>query len=281
MCLFLFYLFSLRIFVSAFGFKMPQVRALVAHGHDLPLTSLRAARKPVGPGERGLKGYYRRPSKAIEQGGGFFVPGLEDERIRLVTAAALIVAFVWNGYGAPVLYVNQIVTQMIGVFMIMLLIAQGIPKEVVQYSAGDYGAQALSPQSLACLQAPSFTTPRENKCMEAIANTIVQSVEGLHYVLVVYANDENMQSRLEVAPVSHSSCTTAPGLKVFSVDTTTGYHFFKGADQEACPVPVPVGSAATAIFSGTNDTLWVLSSVDASALEREKPFLAELMKAPV
>ena len=37
----------------------------------------------------GMKGYYRRPSRAIEKGGGFFVPGLEGERIRLLTAVAL------------------------------------------------------------------------------------------------------------------------------------------------------------------------------------------------
>jgi hypothetical protein len=43
-------------------------------------------------GERGMKGFYRRPSKAIEQGGGFFVPGLEGERVRLLTAFALLVA---------------------------------------------------------------------------------------------------------------------------------------------------------------------------------------------
>ena len=40
----------------------------------------------------GMKGFYRRPSKAIEQGGGFFIPGLEGERIRIVTALALLVA---------------------------------------------------------------------------------------------------------------------------------------------------------------------------------------------
>ena len=39
-----------------------------------------------------MKGFYRRPSKAIEQGGGFFIPGLEGERIRIVTALALLVA---------------------------------------------------------------------------------------------------------------------------------------------------------------------------------------------
>ena len=43
-------------------------------------------------GERGMKGFYRRPSKAIEQGGGFFVPGLEGERVRLLTAFALLIA---------------------------------------------------------------------------------------------------------------------------------------------------------------------------------------------
>ena len=42
-------------------------------------------------GIRGLKGYYRRPSRAIEKGGGFFVPGLEDEKIRIFSATMLLV----------------------------------------------------------------------------------------------------------------------------------------------------------------------------------------------
>ena len=38
-------------------------------------------------GSRGMKGYYRRPSRAIEKGGGFYVPGLEGEKIRIVSAS--------------------------------------------------------------------------------------------------------------------------------------------------------------------------------------------------
>jgi hypothetical protein len=43
-------------------------------------------------GISGLKGYYRRPSRAIEKGGGFFVPGLENEKIRIFSATCLIVS---------------------------------------------------------------------------------------------------------------------------------------------------------------------------------------------
>ena len=38
---------------------------------------------PININGKSMKGYYVRPSRAIEKGGGFFVPGLEGDRYRI------------------------------------------------------------------------------------------------------------------------------------------------------------------------------------------------------
>ena len=42
------------------------------------------------------KGFYRRPSAAIERGGGFFIPGLEGGKLRFLTSAGLLALTVAN-----------------------------------------------------------------------------------------------------------------------------------------------------------------------------------------
>ena len=69
----------------------PLVASLVLHSKTLVRRPLFLADEKDLDGIRGLRGYYRRPSRAIEKGGGFFVPGLEDEKIRVLSASLLLV----------------------------------------------------------------------------------------------------------------------------------------------------------------------------------------------
>ena len=245
-------------------------------------------RSLVGPGERGMKGYYRRPSKAIEQGGGFFVPGLEDEKIRLVTAAALFVAFVWNAYGAPVVYVQQVVTQAVGFLMIVLLVVQGIPEDILL----SVGGGSLSPSAVAedvplvLLQAPSFATNQENRCYEDVVKSMIQCVEGINYIVVA---DNQDTTRLEVGPPSYG------GVAAFSVgdELSASLQASLATAQDgvataifnptsASHVPLPRDTCVAAVLQPpSGKTTWVVGSQDASALERELPFLSSLVRAPV
>ena len=77
-------------------------------------------------GKRGMKGYYRRPSRAIEKGGGFFVPGLEGEKIRVVSAAVLVLAIASNRAGVQDATIAQITSEVIGLVMAVILFVQGI-----------------------------------------------------------------------------------------------------------------------------------------------------------
>lgn len=50
---------------------------------------------------KGMKGYYVRPSRAIEKGGGFYVPGLEGERIRIISGITFLFLIAINLSGNP------------------------------------------------------------------------------------------------------------------------------------------------------------------------------------
>ena len=55
-----------------------------------PAPRLAAPPPPPPPKVKG-SGYYVRPSAALERGGGFYVPGLEGDRLRLLVAVVLLV----------------------------------------------------------------------------------------------------------------------------------------------------------------------------------------------
>ena len=77
-------------------------------------------------GVRGMKGYYRRPSRAIEKGGGFFVPGLEGERIRVISAAALILMIATNRAGVLIAPPALIISELIAIISAVILFVQGL-----------------------------------------------------------------------------------------------------------------------------------------------------------
>lgn len=91
-------------------------------------------------GKRGMKGYYRRPSRAIEKGGGFFVPGLEGEKIRVVSAAVLVLMIASNRAGVQDATVAQVTSEVIGVVMAVILFVQGIAEAFPQIGASTSAA---------------------------------------------------------------------------------------------------------------------------------------------
>ena len=103
------------------------------HVHRAPraATAARAAPRLVEPQPRGKgSGYYVRPSAALERGGGFYVPGLEGYRLRLLVAAVLGGALVLNrvlSEGTPVL--SQGISEALGFAGIGLLILQVVSDE--------------------------------------------------------------------------------------------------------------------------------------------------------
>lgn len=102
--------------------------------------------QPLNINGRSMKGYYVRPSRAIEKGGGFFVPGLEGDRylehskrrfflkyncifyycyrIRIISALSLLILCAINAYGAQVTG-SLTISVLTGVFATLVLFFQG------------------------------------------------------------------------------------------------------------------------------------------------------------
>jgi len=147
-------------------------------------------------GRKGMKGYYRRPSRAIEKGGGFFIPGFENERIRILSSTVLLVLLIVNRSGVQVATFSQIVTELTGAVMIILLFLQGI--------ADRFKIDAIDPLSVSNTS-NYITTIQKDKSspsidtVESIARAIVQTSPDISYILVL-SKDNNVL--LELSPIS-------------------------------------------------------------------------------
>eukprot|EP00752_Nemacystus_decipiens_P006524 g5875.t1 len=86
-----------------------------------------AANSPRPPGtEKNLGSYYRRPSAAIERGGGFFVPGLEGFRLRFVLAAVILGLLSLDGFSRPGMTTSQVVSESLAGLAGFVLFAQAL-----------------------------------------------------------------------------------------------------------------------------------------------------------
>ena len=78
-------------------------------------------------GER--KGFYVRPSAAIERGGGFFIPGLEGWKLRAAISSTVLVLLAMNrlpGYDAPI---SQVVSEACSTLAAVTLLVQAVAQE--------------------------------------------------------------------------------------------------------------------------------------------------------
>ena len=190
----------------------------------------------AGSGERGMKGYYRRPSRAIEQGGGFFVPGLEGEKIRYISAGAILIALAvtttaGNTNGDNVFDDLQLLcTQGVGVLMILLLFIQGIPESLIPTTNDDFYSNddtmiGNSRDIVVTKSSGSGSNSNSNSSNKLIqlAKEIFTVTTGIRYVKVVSTtatttttttttNDNNSSHNevtlLEMAPGTYQSSSS-------------------------------------------------------------------------
>eukprot|EP00903_Cladosiphon_okamuranus_P008720 g8352.t1 len=81
---------------------------------------------PPPSGTRNLGSYYRRPSAAIERGGGFFVPGLEGFRLRFFLAAVILGLLSLDGVSRPGMTTSQVVSEALAALAGVVLFAQAL-----------------------------------------------------------------------------------------------------------------------------------------------------------
>ena len=78
-------------------------------------------------------GYYKRPSAALEQGGAFYVPGLEGSRLRVSVAAVLSLGLVLNrafSPGEP--QFSQVVSEFLGALGCAIIFVQAAFQQQVE-----------------------------------------------------------------------------------------------------------------------------------------------------
>ena len=174
----------------------------------------------------GMKGYYRRPSKAIERGGGFFVPGLEGEKIRVFSASILFILFAINRLGVlPALIpTQQIVSEFTGLSVTAILFIQGLvtvlPFQSEQYTS-DSDSNKFS-DYLNVLQSSAENKKSSGITTESIARSIVQTCNSISHIVVFSPSGDIV---LEFGSVNSKGCVT-------SVDASKIIQLLEGVDEK-------------------------------------------------
>lgn len=139
-------------------------------------------------GKPGMKGFYVRPSRAIEKGGGFFVPGLEGERIRIVSGIALLALYAVNLLGSQTQDMGLSISTYTGLFISVLLLLQGItglfPEEPDITPLKNKSISGTTGY-LTGIQYSGNINPSSVSSLSKLSQTIVQTCEQLNYVLIL------------------------------------------------------------------------------------------------
>lgn len=104
--------------------------------------------RPIAAAPPPVKGsYYRRPAKAVERGGGFFIPGLEGDKLRLAAASFVSVALIANHAASEQpIAASQVTSEVIGAALCAwALVGVAVDRLVAEVS--ERGAQARSEAS--------------------------------------------------------------------------------------------------------------------------------------
>ena len=184
------------------------------------ITSLLQSSMNDGEQQSGMKGMYRRPSKAVEQGGGFFIPGLEDGKIRILSGVDLLVLIAVNHNGAEPIALAQSVSELTSIACALYLFLQGVlPATSGSSSSGDAGSQIFltnlqaARSSTARTSPPAPVAPAPLEALnpttaEAVARLVSRTTAGVFYILATRTlNDGKAEYEVltELGPVSSDS----------------------------------------------------------------------------
>lgn len=246
-------------------------------------------------GKRGMKGYYRRPSRAIEKGGGFFVPGLEGEKIRVVSAAAIILMIASNRAGVQDATVSQITSEIIGIVMALILFLQGIAEAFPQIGSSTTATSSTTPVSNFLSVIQSASRSQQVVSVEAAARSIVQTCEDVSYVLVVSNVDKKVI--FELGPVSGNAATaescgilsgfsgrntavSSDGTKSLSMFQPSASFLARISNSAHLPLPEKVQSVAV-LVDGKNEWTWLIAAgSELTEFSKSQQWIESLVSAP-
>ena len=240
-----------------------------------PLITLFAARET---GER--KGYYVRPSKAVEEGGGFFIPGLEGEKIRLVSGFSLLAFQAYNQVQSTESTPALAVTQIIGTLSALYIFIKGA-LDWLKVSDRSTDSKEVF---LATLQ----STPSDVSLDDTLAGVSV-AVPQTVYLLVL-----NNEGRILLEKGLLNSVTTTycgalfqPGSKAWQLLQTaapgTSQVFRKEEFVKLISVSegnLPAEAETVILARDAGDRLWMLASrMDLAAADLT--FLGNVLRMPL
>lgn len=239
-----------------------------------PATYLMA--DPDLQGKPGMKGYYRRPSRAIEKGGGFFVPGLEGEKIRVSTATVLILMVAANRLGNQQVQFNQIVSELCAISAAVWLFVQGI---VDFFSASEVNLQASDQNYLTVVQKNGALSGK----VQSLANALTASSNDILYV-VVAAQDEII---FQLSPIGQNSVSptqidqlrtvAARGDKESVVLDKNSFNKF-----EMGGLKLSQETESVVLHRDSRSWLWLVASRKSTTeMEKAIPWLETVASAPI
>jgi len=192
--------------------------------HSISLRNSRDESDLANPA--GMKGFYRRPSKAIEKGGGFFVPGLEGEKIRVFSASLIFLLYAVNRLGVQpgLIPIQQVVSEFTGLCVTAILFTQGfvsvLPLQPEQYTNENDNNKYID--YLNVLQSSIETKKSSGVTTESIARSIVQTCNSISHVIVTSPSNDIM---LELGSVNSKGCVT-------SADTLSIMKILEGCEEK-------------------------------------------------
>ncbi|KAJ1425274.1 hypothetical protein B484DRAFT_451157 [Ochromonadaceae sp. CCMP2298] len=257
---------------------------------EAPRAALRAAR---GDDDRvdmqtvpGLKGYYVRPSRAIEKGGGFFVPGLEGGRVRVVSALFLLLLyFVNRTVGAPTLAADTAegLSEAIGLTSTVLLLLQGVAELIPRPAPA-----APTNSFLSVLQKQERAGAGVGAgaglsagAVDAAVRAMVKNLPGVNYALVADPSDDRVL--YELGPVSSKpSVLTAGGLAAAKASSSFQVWGSIPGGAAASPSALPPSTTEVGLIEDARGLVWVLaSSSERGGLAGSKQWIEALVAAPI
>lgn len=227
-------------------------------------------------GIRGMKGYYRRPSRAIEKGGGFFVPGLEGERIRVLTAGALLIMFAANRTGVQVVTTAQLISEVTGLVVTVLLFLQGLA-DAFSYSDvvvtdSDRGSY------LSIIQSAKV------KIVESVVLALLQTCREVCHIIAVSADGVIVEAGAVSMKVTSNEAAQRLMNEVSNL-TLPSQSFALLEDMrfmEAAGLSIPVGTKSVVLFKDSRSWLWLIASKRASAeFGEDATWMQSLIAAPM
>ncbi|CEM23848.1 unnamed protein product [Vitrella brassicaformis CCMP3155] len=140
-----------------------------------------------------MKGFYVRPSKALEVGGGFFVPGLEGWRLPVAGGLFFAVCLAVNHLASLEVAIGQTITEAIGAIAVLTLILQGLFRRQLDMAAksGELFADVLERQRVAFVDEQFERDYVESDAFESVGWMVETLLNIMGATAVVLASREN------------------------------------------------------------------------------------------